>query len=698
MTWPPPITAPYFLSPLLLSPGAQFPALYSPPLPPPPSLVLHSFSAPTTIHNSSLFLLYLSLKMPHEAPSEIQPSPTTDHLHSSSPPRLTLQFVDITYRIKLLGTKPSGLCSLTNQMLCRHSAEQQLTERTILDGITGVVAPGELLAVLGPSGSGKSTLLRILACRLPPPRHGGSVFSNGRLLTRAAARRIGYVPQDDVLYPHLTVRETLTYCALLRAVPRERVRAAVDAVMGELGLTRCAETAVRGVSGGERKRVAIGHEMMLGPSAVVVDEPTSGLDATAAGRMVATLRGMARRGRTMVASVHQPASRVFQMFDSVMLLSEGRCLYYGSGSDAADYFASVGFPLPGIFVNPADFMLDLANGVARLEYHGDPAEKAVVRQSLVSSYNRVLAPKVKAMVNASIASSVATSEAVRIGSERCGEKEARYFTRISWLSQFSILLSRSLKERRHETFNSLRVFQVLAAACLAGSMWWHSSIHDVKDRLGLLFFVSIFWGVFASFNSVFTFPQERVIFLKERASGMYSLSSYFMARMAGDLPMELILPTVFVVVIYWMASLRPELGAFLLTLAVILGYVLVAQGLGLALGAAIMDAKQASTVVTVTMLAFLLTGGFYVQKVPICLTWLKYTSFTFYCYRLLIGIQYRGNEISFYLGTSGKNDVPSSMVEEIETQASIMVSIVTLVIMLVGYRLLAYIALRRMKQ
>lgn len=242
-----------------------------------------------------------------------------------------------------------------------------------------------------------------------------------------------------------------------------------------------------------------------------------------------------------------------------------------------------------------------------------------------------------------------------------------------------MLLRRSLKERRHETFNSLRVFQVIAAACLAGSMWWHSSIHNVQDRLGLLFFISIFWGVFASFNAVFTFPQERAIFAKERASGMYSLSSYFVARTVGDLPMELILPTLFVLVIYWMASLRPELGAFALTLAVILSYVLVAQGLGLTIGAAIMDAKHASTVVTIIMLAFLLTGGFYVQKVPIGIRWLKYTSFTFYCYRLLIGAQYRGMEMNSYIPAEG--------------QVGVMESVVALMIMFVGYRILAYAAL-----
>ncbi|KAH0460151.1 hypothetical protein IEQ34_010814 [Dendrobium chrysotoxum] len=623
-------------------------------------------------------------------------TPTPGLLLSPLSPPISLQFIDLSYRVKLTGKNTcGGLVRGTPQML---------EERTILDGITGQVASGQLLAVLGPSGSGKSTLLTILAGRLPG-RHGGSVLANGRPASRSISRRIGFVPQDDVLYPHLTVRETLTYCAMLRlprsgeTERRDRVRASVEAVIGELGLTDCTETAiggtfVRGVSGGERKRVSIGHEMLLNPSVVVVDEPTSGLDATAAGRMVEILVGMARKGRAVVASVHQPSSRAFQMFDALLLLAEGRCLYFGRARDAVEYFGSIGFA-PGMHVNPADFMLDLANGVAKMDCHGDVEEKISVKQSLISSYDRMLAPRVKASINASITASIASAQATTIGSERSiNQKEAKDFTRISWFSQFSILLCRSLKERRHETFNSLRILQVIAAAFLAGSMWWHSSIKNVRDRLGLLFFISIFWGVFASFNAVFTFPQEQAIFIKERASGMYSLSSYFVARMVGDLPMELILPAIFSIIIYWMARLRPELDAFLLTLLVLLFYVLVAQGLGLAIGAAIMDGKQASTLVTITMLAFLLTGGFYVQDVPNCMAWLKYTSFTFYCFRLLIGVQYR-DEMSSYLGISHHRGTSGNREIEIEAQVSIVVSIAALGAMFVGYRLLAYAALRR---
>lgn len=154
-----------------------------------------------------------------------------------------------------------------------------------------------------------------------------------------------------------------------------------------------------------------------------------------------------------------------------------------------------------------------------------------------------------------------------------------------------------------------------------------------------------------------------------------------------------------------MTGLKPDFGSFLLTLLILLSYVLVSQGLGLFLGAAIMDAKRASTIATVTMLAFVLTGGFYVHKVPSCVSWIKYISTTFYSYRLLIDVQYgNGTAISSILGCyngdhgSNKNRANCKFVEEdLRGQISPILSVGILFIMFVGYRLLAYLALRRIK-
>lgn len=257
----------------------------------------------------------------------------------------------------------------TSRGSCCSSSKPKLT-RTIVNSVSGTVRPGELLAMLGPSGSGKTTLLTALAGRLPG-KISGTIRYNGQAFSSSMKRKTGFVTQEDVLYPHLTVLETLTYAALLKLpstlTKKEKMEQA-ELIIMELGLTRCRNSIIggpllRGISGGERKRVSIGQEMLVNPSLLLVDEPTSGLDSTTAQRIVATLRWLARGGRTVVTTIHQPSSRLFRMFNKVIVLSEGCPIYSGGASGVMDYFASIGY-VPGFnFMNPADFLLDLANGM-----------------------------------------------------------------------------------------------------------------------------------------------------------------------------------------------------------------------------------------------------------------------------------------------------------------------------------------------
>lgn len=612
--------------------------------------------------------------------------------------RVTLKFEDVGYKIKL--NSETAWWSL--------SKERNPVEKTILHGITGIVCPGEILAMLGPSGSGKTTLLSAMGGRLGG-KVSGSILFNSRRLGKSMKRRTGFVTQDDVLYPHLTVRETLIYAGLLRLpkhLSKQDKTEYADAIIVELGLTRCRNTIIggpllRGVSGGERKRVSIGHEMLTNPSLLFLDEPTSGLDSTTAQKIIFTLQSLARGGRTIVTTIHQPSSRLYYMFNKVILLTEGNAIYYGEASAAMDYFSSIGFS-PAVPMNPADFMLDLANGIApdarpvymnieqtELQSRMEVESQKNVRQSLIAEYKRSLYGKLKAAVNAN--DNCAMEEKQR--GLPAGKED--YWT-TSWWQQYLVLLKRSLKERRHESFGGLRVFQVLTVSILAGLLWWQSTTSQLQDQVGLLFFFSIFWGFFPLFNAIFTFPQENSMLIKERSSGMYRLSSYFVARTAGDLPMELILPIIFVIIAYWMGGLKPDATSFILTLLVILYNVLVSQGLGLAMGAALMEVKQATTLASVTMLTFLLAGGYYIQKIPAFIAWLKYISFSYYCYKLLLAVQYKEDET--YDCGGGRicrvAEYPSIKTLGLGIHA---IDLAALGIMLVGYRLLAYAALRRVK-
>ncbi|XP_057466968.1 ABC transporter G family member 14-like [Actinidia eriantha] len=602
---------------------------------------------------------------------------------------ITLKFEEVVYKVRL---EEKGLCC---------GATSSSVEKTILNGVTGIVCPGELLAMLGPSGSGKTTLLTALGGRLTG-KLSGKITYNGQPFSGSIKRRTGFVAQYDVLYPHLTVTETLLFTALLRlpsSLAKDEKVQHVERVITELGLTRCRNSMIggplfRGISGGEKKRVSIGQEMLINPSLLLLDEPTSGLDSTTAQRILTTIKRLANGGRTVITTIHQPSSRLYHMFDKVVLLSEGCPIYYGPASTALEYFSSVGFST-SITINPADLLLDLANGIGpdKTIEQGDNTEqeRKLVRDVLISAYDKNISTRLKAEL---CSLDVNNYNYTKDASIRNNVKPEQWCT--SWWHQFKVLLRRGVRERRHEAFNRLRIFQVISVATLGGLLWWHTPTSHIEDRVAMLFFFTVFWGFYPLYNAVFTFPQERTMLIKERSSGMYRLSSYFLARTIGDLPLELALPTAFTFILYWMGGLKPNPVTFILSLLVVLYNVLVAQSLGLAFGAILMEVKQATTLASVTTLVFLIAGGYYIQQIPPFIIWLKYLSYSYYCYKLLLGVQY--NEDDYYQGTNGAYcrvaDFPA--VKSVGLN-NLWMDVSVMALMLVGYRFVAFLALHRVR-
>ncbi|KAJ0817803.1 putative ABC transporter, AAA+ ATPase domain, ABC-2 type transporter [Helianthus annuus] len=571
-------------------------------------------------------------------------------------------------------------------------------DKDILNGISGAVNPGEVLALMGPSGSGKTTLLSLLGGRLTEPDPGGSITYNDQPYSKLLKSRIGFVTQDDILFPHLTVKETLTYAALLRLpktlTKQEKEKRASD-VIRKLGLERCQDTMiggafVRGVSGGERKRVCIGLEIIINPSLLFLDEPTSGLDSTTALRIIDLLQDIAETEKTVITTIHQPSSRLFHKFDKLILLGKGNLLYFGKASEAMVYFSSIGCS-PLIAMNPAEFLLDLANGnmnevsvppeledmvgdSQRDAKSGKPTP-AVVHDYLVEAYETRVAEETKKELMIPVLLDDDIKSNVQSMKREWGA---------NWREQYSILFRRGLKERQHDYFSWLRITQVLVTAVILGLLWWQSQVHSPKEldnQAGLLFFIAVFWAFFPVFTAIFTFPQERAMLNKERAADMYRLSAYFMARTTSDLPLDLFLPMLFLLVVYFMAGLRLTAESFFLTMVIVFLCIVAAQGLGLAIGATLTDLKRATTLASVTVMAFMLAGGYFVKDVPIFIAWLRYLSFNYHTYRLLLKVQY---------------ETISPVIDGIKLDSGLKEA-TALGIMVFGYRLLAYLSLRRMK-
>ncbi|PKU83093.1 ABC transporter G family member 2 [Dendrobium catenatum] len=283
------------------------------------------------------------------------------------PPSFILAFHNLTYTIKTPTSKTFPFL-LRRIDLASSDGNSHPARRTLLDSISGEARDGEILAIIGASGSGKSTLIDALADRISKSSLGkGGVFLNGHPLESNIQKTISaYVLQDDLLFPMLTVEETLTFAAEFR-LPRwlsaSKKRARVQALIDQLGLRAAASTIIgdeghRGVSGGERRRVSIGTDIIHDPILLFLDEPTSGLDSTSAFRVMKVLQMIASSGSVVVTSIHQPSARIMGLLDRLLILSQGRTIFFGSPNRLADFFADFGRPMSQ-GENKAEFALDV---------------------------------------------------------------------------------------------------------------------------------------------------------------------------------------------------------------------------------------------------------------------------------------------------------------------------------------------------
>lgn len=259
----------------------------------------------------------------------------------------------------------------------------------------------------------------------------------------------------------------------------------------------------RGVSGGERKRVAIGKELISDPIILFLDEPTSGLDSFQAQSVTKTLKHLCSQGKSIVAVIHQPRSSIFEMFDSLLLLSEGRVLYFGLANEALAYFAAHGFLCPG-HCNPSDFLLDLVSvdgqtedskreskhrlaGLVRESLHEYPTTI-----SLFSNLHLAFSPHKSTTPKTNIAHESLTSKLEQIRSVG-GERTVCCAHLRQWLRDFHMLLWRSsVQIYRDVTTLFIRVGTTLFFAAILSSVFQHlgHSQTNIQDRIGILYFVT----------------------------------------------------------------------------------------------------------------------------------------------------------------------------------------------------------------
>ncbi|KAG6836591.1 hypothetical protein H0H93_006334 [Arthromyces matolae] len=409
-------------------------------------------------------------------------------------------------------------------------------EKTVLDNVSGSVQAGQMMAILGPSGAGKTTLAEIIARKHKSGTVTGNVTLSSRISSNTGAPRIGFVPQQDVLPPTLTVYEALLFAARLRLpenVPDIEKRGMVEELMAKLGISALRDNRIghsesmggktRGISGGEMRRVSIGLELISRPDVLILDEPTSGLDSVSASRVAQILHDIAHdpvHPIPVIASIHQPSSKLYQTFDSILLLSHGRALYSGPGGFApSEYFAKVAsnvVPAYPAGYNVADYLLDIASdpnvSLFQISEKNNTAASSTGHVNGESGSSEPTeksssADQVNPLLSRTLSSPAALSSRPQLA----------YAT--TFLTQLQVLAGREWKILRRD--KSLFLAHVATSSVLGvfcGGLYYKTdeTIAGFQSRIGCLFFLGALIA-FSSLSALYNLVETRPLFLRERS-------------------------------------------------------------------------------------------------------------------------------------------------------------------------------------
>ncbi|XP_030545937.1 ABC transporter G family member 6-like [Rhodamnia argentea] len=618
----------------------------------------------------------------HHSALDVDPSDAS--LEPRSLP-FVLQFNNLTYSVKvrrkvtLSSLLPRSRSRLGSAAVEDPVAGESLFTRSkvLLNDISGEARDGEILAVLGASGSGKSTLVDALANRIAKGSLKGSVTLNGEALESRLLKVISaYVMQDDLLFPMLTVEETLMFAAefrLPRTLSKSKKRMRVQALIDQLGLRNAAKTVIgdeghRGVSGGERRRVSIGTDIIHDPIILFLDEPTSGLDSTSAYMVVKVLQRIAQSGSIVVMTVHQPSYRILGLLDRLLFLSRGQTVYSGSPSSLPLFFSEFGHPIPEN-ENRTEFALDLIR-----ELEGSPGgTKSLVEfnkswQSMKQATGNSEPDRNGLSLKEAISASISRGKLVSGATNDVSPTSmVPTFANPFWI-EMAVLSKRSVtNSRRMPELFGIRLGAVLITGFILATMFWQldNSPKGVQERLGFFAF-AMSTTFYTCADALPVFLQERYIFMRETAYNAYRRSSYVLSHSLTALPSLVFLSLAFSATTFFAVGLDGGLSGFLFYFFIILASFWAGSSFVTFLSGVVPHVMLGYTIVVAILAYFLLFSGFFINRdrIPPYWIWFHYLSLVKYPYEGVLQNEFQDPAKCFVKGVQIFDNTPLGAVPE----------------------------------
>eukprot|EP01134_Creolimax_fragrantissima_P003180 CFRG3180T1 len=575
--------------------------------------------------------------------------------------------------------------NLAFSVMDSHCAKgKESREKKILHSISGTFAPGTLVAIMGPSGSGKTTLLDILSQKKTLP-YTGEIAVNGHALDKYFTRMTSYVPQFDFGSGLDTVQEAAIFASKMKALyteSEEEMGLRLKYMLKMLGLSKVAESYVgdgqkRGISGGQRRRLTLLKGLITDPGIAFLDEPTSGLSSTDAEICIMALRNLAKLTRTtFITVIHQPKRSVFDMFDHLILLSDGKPVYNGLRSEASDYFASLGHPIPP-FTEAADHFLDVIT----------PGTKENKLEIFVEKYNSDIAPRIGKSLE-----TLGKGETLKESLVKGGFSRSKSMYPLSRFQQYCLLQKRDF---RHFIRDADEIVTILINNMVLGllvGLIYKDTYSPTADFLNdpkasyqfaYIFFVLVIASLTA-LNAVPAMINSRIIFQNERAEGYYDILPYMITKFGTSLVTCAVGGTLTLLLCsYWLAGF--PVGQFIFILAVVLVSYISMDAIVAFTSSCATSLAMGNSLAGAVIGILTLFNGFTANAIstPAYIAWIRYLSPFFYGFQAIV--------VHLY-------DEKAAAQFGLNTEWGVWGGILIMLGMAVFFRVLQYLALRYANQ